>query len=255
MPPLMPHSTPSLPRTDRHPNAHQRPFATPMADAGHDRESFSAFSEVLGHRLGNLLASIEGHTDLLIPVLEQPEDRENAFRILESVSRMSGILKDLRHYEESLDIRAHILEANRLVRALMPLMADSESARLQLSSSLHDGIQVRADERLIRQALLSILRNAFEATRADSLAVSLLVDAVDEGEIIRFRIHSPVPIEDETVRRRLFDPFYTTKAANLGLGLTMARRIFRSHGGDVQLTSTEFEPGTEFSATLPRVLA
>lgn len=255
MPPLMPHTSATPPRTDREPNAHPRHVATPMVDSGHDRESFAAFSEVLGHRLGNLLASIEGHTDLLIPVLEQPEDRENAFRILESVSRMNGILKDLRHYEESLDVRPHTLEANRLIRSLMPLMADSESERLKLSSSLGDEILVRADERLIRQALLSILRNAFEATRTDRLAISLMVDTIDDGQTIRFRIHSPIPIEDETVRRRLFDPFYTTKAANLGLGLTMARRIFRAHGGDVRLTSTEFETGTEFSATLPRVLA
>lgn len=255
MPPLMPHTPTALSRTDREPHAHQRPGMPPVADPGHDRESFAAFSEVLGHRLGNLLASIEGHTDLLIPVLEHPDDRENAFRILESVSRMNGILKDLRHYEETLDIRPHILEANRLTRSLMPLMADSESSRLKISSSLEDGIQVRADERLIRQALLSILRNAFEATRGDSLAISLMVDTIDDGNTIRYRIHSPIPIEDETVRRRLFDPFYTTKAANLGLGLTMARRIFRSHGGDVILSSTEFETGTEFSATLPRVLA
>lgn len=255
MPPLMPHTPSSLTRTDRQAHAHQRPAAAPIADSGHDRESFAAFSEVLGHRLGNLLASIEGHTDLLIPVLEQPEDRENAFRILESVSRMNGILKDLRHYQDTLDIRPHILEANRLVRSLMPLMADSESARLKLSSSLEDGVQVRADERLIRQALLSIMRNAFEASQTGCLAISLMVDTIVDGQTIRFRVHSPVPIEDETVRRRLFDPFYTTKAANLGLGLTMARRIFRSHGGDVRLTSTEFETGTEFSATLPRVLA
>ena len=152
MPPLMPHTPAISPRTDREPQVHQRPGSAPVADSGHDRESFAAFSEVLGHRLGNLLASIEGHTDLLIPVLEQPEDRENAFRILESVSRMNGILKDLRHYEETLDIRPHILEANRLTRSLMPLMADSESARLKLSSSLEDGAQVRADERLIRLA-------------------------------------------------------------------------------------------------------
>lgn len=217
-------------------------------------ESFSAFAEVIGHRMGNLLASIEGHTDLLLPVLNQPEDRENAFHILDSVSRMNGILKDLKHYQDALDIRDHLMESDRLLGSILPLLADSESERLRVSSSLSASLMVRVDERLIRQALLSVLRNAFEATRSETLAVSLMADTMDDGQTIRFQIHSPIPIQDENVRHRLFEPFYTTKAANLGLGLTMARRIFRAHGGDVQLTSTEVETGTEFSCTLPRVL-
>lgn len=248
------------PNASRPAVAHAARPAEATTPAGQDaapfsQETFSAFSEVLGHRLGNLLASIEGHTDLLLPVLDRTEDRENAFRILESVSRMNGILKDLRHYEEALEIRAHMLEADRLTRSLTPLLADSEAARLRLESNLDERILVRADERLIRQALLSVLRNAFEATRSDALAVSLRADCIEDGTTIRFRIHSAAPLEDETIRRRLFEPFFTTKAANLGLGLTMARRIFRAHGGDVKLTSSALESGTEFSCVLPRVLA
>lgn len=202
--------------------------------------------------MGNLLSGIEGYTDLLLPGLDTTEDRETAFRILEGVSRMNGILKDLCHYQEALDIRTHVMEAEGILPKLMPLLADSEASRLRIDSIIKTGFHVNIDERLIRQALLSVLRNAFEALPSDHEPVSLRADYVNEGQSIRFRIFSATPIEDPEVRRRLFEPFFTTKSANLGLGLTMARRIFRAHGGDITLSSTDMEMGTEFSCTLPR---
>lgn len=214
-------------------------------------ESFSAFTEVLGHRMGNLLSGIEGYTDLLLPVLQQSEDRENAFRILEGVSRMNGILKDLRHYQEALDIRTHHIEAGKILTGLMPLLADSEASRMRIETAIPSGMSVAIDERLIRQALLSLVRNAFDPLSSNQDAVSLRADVLESEGIVRFRIHSTEPIEDAEVRARLFEPFFTTKSANLGLGLTMARRIFQAHGGDIVLSSTEHEFGTEFTCTLP----
>ena len=46
------------------------------------RESFGDFTQVISHRIGSLLSSIEGYTDLVLSSLDQREDRENAFRIL-----------------------------------------------------------------------------------------------------------------------------------------------------------------------------
>lgn len=122
---------------------------------------------------------------------------------------------------------------------------------MRIETAIPSGLSVRIDERLIRQALLSLVRNAFDALASDHESVSLKADVLEPERMVRFRIHSNRPIEKEEVRTRLFEPFYTTKSANLGLGLTMARRIFQAHGGTVVLSSTEHEFGTEFSCTLP----
>ena len=201
--------------------------------------------------MGNLLSGIEGYTDLLLPVLQESDDRENAFRILEGVSRMNGILKDLRHYQEALDIRTHLMDASKILSGLMPLLADSEAARMRIETAIPEGTTVSIDERLIRQALLSIARNAFDALPSAHESVSLRADILETEGLIRFRIHSSLPIKTEEIRQRLFEPFFTTKSANLGLGLTMAKRILQAHGGDVVLSSAEHEMGTEFSCTLP----
>jgi len=220
--------------------------------AGLSQESFSEFSQVITHRIGSLLSGIEGYTDLVLTSLHKTEDRQNAFRILESVARINGVLADLRHYQESLTLSKHLVDAKLIGTEVIQLISDSEAARLRVESALQEGILIDADDRLIRQAILSILRNAFESTQTDKLAVSLTTDSVDEGQTIRFKIYSPVPIQDESLRAKIFNPFFTTKAANLGLGLTMARRIFRAHGGDVVLSSSELEVGTEFTCTIPQ---
>ncbi len=240
--------------TERPPVSRSTRTATPPAPQL-SKETLADFSQVITHRIGNLLSGIEGYTDLILSSLHSPDDRENAFRILESVSRINGVLRDLNHYEDLLELSKHLVGAKLISSELTHLLADSEAQRLRVTHELPEDVLIDADDRLIRQALLSILRNAFEATRSDKLVVSLDVDCIHESKTVRFRIFSPVSIEDETIRKQIFNPFFTTKAANLGLGLTMARRIFRAHDGDVKLTSSELTTGTEFTCTIPSALA
>ncbi|MDA1028555.1 MAG: ATP-binding protein [Bacteroidetes bacterium] len=213
-------------------------------------ETLSDFSQVVTHRIGSLLSSIEGYTDLIMAKLDSKEDRENAFRILESVSRVGGILADVKHYQESFSLNKEIKNIRKLMAEVLGLLADSEADRLIFECRIPDGVSAVIDQTKIKQALLSVLRNAFEATAPNKLPVSLFVDAFPGTSVVQFRIYSPIPIADQSTRRQLFNPFFTTKATNLGLGLTMARRVFREHGGDVLYTSSEIDAGTEFTCTL-----
>ncbi|MBT4601798.1 MAG: HAMP domain-containing histidine kinase [Bacteroidetes Order II. Incertae sedis bacterium] len=215
------------------------------------RESFGDFTQVISHRIGSLLSSIEGYTDLVLSSLDQREDRENAFRILEGVSRIEGVLHDLKHYQESLSLETHPVEASALLSNLFAVLADSELERVKLDIQIPPKSRLKVDSENVRQALLSVLRDAFEATSRDHLPVSFSADILPGTTHLRFRVYSPIPMADETIRTQIFKPFFTTKAANLGLGLTMARRIFRAHKGDVRLTSAAIEAGTEFTCTLP----
>ena len=214
-------------------------------------DSLSDFSQVISHRIGSLLSGIEGYTDLILSSLESQEDRDNAFRILESVSRVGGVLQDVKHYQESLHLEIKRVDIRQCLSGVLNLLADSEADRLSFECNLPSSLSLEIDSARIKQALLSILRNAFEATASAGLPVSFYVDFDTTTKALRFKVYSPIPIAEKRIRTQLFNPFFTTKAANLGLGLTMARRIFREHAGDVQLTSQPLDAGTEFTCTLP----
>lgn len=214
-------------------------------------ESFGAFTEVLNHRMGNLLTGIGGYTDLLMPGLLSAEDQETALRIHESVSRMSEMLKDLEHYRDALALVKGPVAAANLIRSLRGHLPDSEAERVHVETSLLSDIRIHADERLLLQALHAVLRNAFEASPPERGTVSLKAVPTNDRSGICFTIHSASYMEQSETRRRLFQPFFTTKAANLGLGLTMARRIFRAHGGDIVLSLSDKELGTVFACNLP----
>ncbi|MCZ6705700.1 MAG: HAMP domain-containing sensor histidine kinase [Bacteroidetes bacterium] len=240
--------------TSRKPRAENRPsigFARHRRFASEEQPTIATFAHVLGHRIRGLITSIEGFTDLLIPTLDDPDQREYAFRILESTSRIEGILKDLQHFNDPIEAHFHKVPGNAISSDLKAILADSEISRLSVEEHVSERVFVRADETLIRQALMAVLRNAYDACASSDEVVHMIVDRSNDGENVVIKIQNPGLFSDMDARLRIFEPFFTTKASNLGLGLTLARRIARVHGGELSLTSDDNSEYTELTLTLP----
>ena len=77
--------------------------------------------------------------------------------------------------------------------------------------------------------------------RVDATKIGVAVDVLDTGPGIA-----------EEVADRLFQPFVTTKAGGMGIGLSISRRIIQSHGGDLSYRRNE-AGGSTFSFVLPIV--
>ena len=225
-------------------------FRRAPAHASDEQTSLSEFAQVVAHRIGGLVSSIEGFTDLLIDGIDRDEDRETAFRILESVSRIEAILHDLKHYDDEIDVRSGRVSVRKLLAGVFNVLADSEAARVQLSIETEEEMIVDIDERLIRQAVLSVIRNGLEASR-DGSPFEVVVSTDIQNATVNISLTNRGPIPGSADTARIFDAFYTTKAHNLGLGLTMARRYARLQGGDITLTDGPESDRTEFVLTLP----
>jgi two-component system sensor kinase FixL len=114
---------------------------------------------------------------------------------------------------------------------------------------------IRADERMLRQALLNLLRNAAEAideekqerhvtlrgsrTREESGQVWTLIEIRDTGE--------GIPERD---LQRIFIPFFTTKSKGHGIGLALAHRVVTEHGGTLTAANAP-GGGAVFTIRLP----
>ncbi|MCE2449750.1 MAG: PAS domain-containing sensor histidine kinase, partial [Candidatus Latescibacteria bacterium] len=108
--------------------------------------------------------------------------------------------------------------------------------------------QVDADQ--LHQALLNLLVNAVEAT--DEGRIRLEARSLSEGwvEIGVADTGSGIPAEDA---ERIFDLYFTTKAAGVGLGLSLVHRIVAEHGGRVEVQGDRGS-GARFVILLPRGL-
>ena len=100
------------------------------------------------------------------------------------------------------------------------------------------------DRTLLRQAVVNLVKNAFEAVSQGG-TVTLTTSRV--GETVEISISDSGPGISPEVGRRLFEQFFTTKPQGTGLGLSITRQIVEEHGGKIRWHSA---PGTGATFTM-----
>lgn len=217
----------------------------------HDAYTLRALADRLSHHLLGLVNSIEGYTDMLADTLGTEEQRELSFRILEGTARIERIVHDLRRFSEPIEPVIRAVMARQLIDGVRELIGPERWLRVEVDWSVEERPhELIADPVLLRQALFLLVQNALEATPERS--VRLVVEADTESEQTRFAVWNEGKIGLDRPRQRIFEPFFSTKSPNLGIGLPLARRIVEAHDGELQLVSTEAEAGTWFAVVLPR---
>src|SRR5207245_1086262 len=113
-----------------------------------------------------------------------------------------------------------------------------------------DAATVRADARLLRQALVNLFLNAYQAMpRTGRLEVRASRSTIDSRPFAEIVVRDSGPGIPPDVVDKIFKPFFTTKAMGTGLGLAVVRRIVEHHGGTIELG--RLSPGAEFKLRLP----
>jgi signal transduction histidine kinase len=118
-----------------------------------------------------------------------------------------------------------------------------------VESSIPDGLPlVHIDRVLLGRAMINIIENALHAMPSGGV-VTVRAAAVDEAWVRVSLVDTGVGMDAEALAR-LFEPYFSTKAAGTGLGLTIARRNVEMMGGRIDVQSTK-GVGTTVSLDLP----
>ncbi len=130
--------------------------------------------------------------------------------------------------------------------ALLQEEAQAKGIAIERDLAL-DGVTADLDAAQVRQALLNILMNAFQAMpQGGTVWVSA---AVEDGQLdLRVRDTGPGIPADQL--DRIFEPYFTTKEGGTGLGLPLAQRIIEAHGGRIRVDS-RVGAGTTVRIRLP----
>ncbi len=197
----------------------------------------------IAHELNQPLAAISSYADVALYILQSGEaNPEKLCHLIENCSKQAQragevirqLLNQLQKGEaviESIDINAVIYEAIDLVKA--EGLLDDDKLDLDLAAGLPP---VKANALQIQKILINLLHNALEAmpeqgVNAEKIRVISCLSAADGAGIKVTVRDSGKGVADNAALKKIFQPFYTTKPAGLGMGLTISRSLIGAHGG------------------------
>jgi nitrogen fixation/metabolism regulation signal transduction histidine kinase len=129
--------------------------------------------------------------------------------------------------------------------------------RLSVTSMAHDML-VDMDAKLMRDLLFNLCKNAGEANHGDTeITMAMTISTTGSGASVEVR--NTGAIISEELQDSVFEPYVSTKhdleKSNMGLGLTIAKKIALDHGGDLILVRDKTFAGTIFRMDLPSAKA
>lgn len=146
-------------------------------------------------------------------------------------------------------------DANQVLRRARDLTADTAAER-RATVELRTGPEpapILANPIALEQALVNIIRNALQSRPRARVRLSAeRVGSEPTGEAVRIEVRDDGRGLERAELDRLFDPFYTTRAdeGGIGLGLSVAHRIIADHGGEIRVDSRLGE-GTTVRVEIP----
>jgi CheY-like chemotaxis protein len=210
----------------------------------------------VAHELNNPLAVIMLQADLLREEASGAAVAEHAEEITQAASRCERLVRNFltlsrKHPPERVAVDLNALITHTLELLEPAFRVDTIAVHLCLDTALPS---IRADAEQIRQVLVNLITNAYQAlreiqaprqltliTRSDAARPQVILEVVDTG-----------PGIPPAIQARIFEPFFTTKLPGVGtgLGLSVCQGIIEGHGGTIQVTSQP-EQGTVFRVELP----
>jgi len=187
-----------------------------------------------------------------VPDLE--EVRQLLTRVANDGDRAGNVVSRIRNLVKKAPPQMEPLHINEAIGGVIELtrseaMKNGVSVQTQFAESLP---AVTGDRTQLQQVILNLILNAVQAMSESGLDVRELQISTEahqpDGVIVSVRDSGP-GIGQENLDR-LFDPFYTTKSAGMGMGLAICRSIVEGHGGRIWATAN-VPRGAAFYFTLP----
>ena len=218
---------------------------------------FSALAHEIKQPLAAILSNAQAAWRFLaMATPDLMEVRAALGDIIADARRTDEVIRRLQAFVTTGTLEQCRLDVNDVVREVIQLVR-SDAARQLMTITLDlaaDLPAVHGDPIQLRQVLLNLVRNAFEAMQQGEAGAHVLaVRASSETpEVITVAVQDNGIGVDEVSMARLFHPFFTTRAGGMGLGLALSRSIIAAHGGWIWATRNP-QRGLTVSFALPTV--
>ena len=230
--------------------------------------SLGVLSSGIAHEIRNPLAGIKAMAQNMEE--ELPGDShtlEYVSRILRQVDRLDILLKSFFSYAKPMRPDSKECHIKTIVDESLALFTRKLRDKNIIVEQYYakDLAMVFVDSSQIQQVMINIILNAIQAMDGNGVIKISAVNAKEKAPTIDRRKRAPgllsnkyIEIEisdtgkgfEESLKEKIFNPFFTTKSSGTGLGLAIVYQIIREHGGHIEV-DTEKEVGTSFKILLP----
>jgi nitrogen fixation/metabolism regulation signal transduction histidine kinase len=217
----------------------------------HRLEAWAEMARQVAHEIKNPLTPIQLSSEHLVRVNKDrgepltPVLEECVTAILSQVRLLRQISAEFSSFASRPTAHPAPTLLSELVMSVVEPYATGLSGRVAITVNVPDTLpMVNVDRVLLARALTNMIENALHAMPGGG---SLTISAAAGPATIRLSVTDTGTGMDEEALRRIFEPYFSTKATGTGLGLTIAKRNVELNGGRIEVQSA---PGTGTTVTI-----
>lgn len=217
-------------------------------------EAWQNLTRVLRHEIMNSITPISSLTSTLREILDHDMTRnkthyelreEGADDLREGLTtienRSKGLIKFIDAYREYTSLpqpKLKTVNVKGFIERVIQLMRpDIKKTPVTINWTCEsEYLTVQADEEMIEQVLINLVKNSWEAL-ADTPNATIMVKGYYSGVHVVIDVTDNGPGIIQEAMNKVFVPFFTTKKSGSGIGLSLSRQIMQMHNGSLTVTS------------------
>jgi signal transduction histidine kinase len=215
--------------------------------------SIGRIAASMAHEIRNPLGAITNSLEALKTYSTTDAEDSELFEILnKEIDRLNKLVEDFLTYSRPSRLNVEKTDIRQLIGETLKVFKMSEKTEgitiREISPSRVPLLQLDNDK--IKQVLLNIFFNALQAMPPGKGTLSIQTRYKDAESEVEVNIADTGSGMADDVLPRVFEPFFSTKDAGMGLGLNIAHKIIREHGGYISIVS-KVNQGTQVQLNLP----
>jgi two-component system cell cycle sensor histidine kinase/response regulator CckA len=232
-------------------------------------EAIGTLAGGIAHDFNNILAAILGYGELL--AFDMQKDTcawQNLQAVLKSTHRAKDLVGQILAFSRQNELNLMPVQISSIIKETLKMLRASLPTTIEIRRKIEitDGV-INANPTQIHQVLMNLCTNAAHAMREKGGVLEVGLSRFDEDQAkelshpdLKSRSYLKISVSDTGhgmttgKLKRIFDPYFTTKAAGqgTGLGLAVVRGIIKAHGGAIKVESSP-DKGSLFEVYLPEI--
>jgi two-component system nitrogen regulation sensor histidine kinase NtrY len=217
--------------------------------------AWAEMARSIAHEIKNPLTPIQLSAEHLARLLSDraegatPDEQACLETIVKQVRALYDIAGEFSAYAKLPVLTPEPTDPVEFMRGVIDPYRASKPPGVAIEEHYEPAPAIAADAKVLSRAVINLIENALQAmTEGGTLTVG--VAAVDPNGTVELSVADTGHGLSREVRRRLFEPYFSTKSSGSGLGLAIARKAVEAHGGEIEVVSAP-DRGAIFRIRIP----